>query len=277
MRAPAHPVVGILGGMGPEATVELMRRVIAATPARDDGDHLHMIADCNPHVPSRIAALVEGRGADPSPELAGMARRLETAGATMLAIACNTAHAYGDDIRSAVAIPLLDMIALTAGSVAALALRHRRVGILASSAVLKLGLYDEALARHGIATLAPVRQHCLMGIIRDVKRGRSGETVRARFVSIAEELASEPVDLLLIACTELSVIADAVAPDTPCLDALDILAREIVSNGRRGSQPERESRRHRQDEENLRAVPIRPRHSGASKGRKTRQGDCHAR
>ena len=112
---PRKPVVGILGGMGPEATVDLMRRVIAATPARDDCDHLHMIVDCNPDVPSRIAALVEGTGENPAPELARMAQRLETAGAGMLAIACNTAHAYADDIRAAVSVRLATVI-ITGGT-----------------------------------------------------------------------------------------------------------------------------------------------------------------
>ena len=106
-----HPVIGIIGGMGPEATVDLMRRVIAATPAGDDGDHIHMIVDNNPKIPSRIATLIDGNGIDPAPELIRMARGLEAAGATVLAIPCNTAHAYADQIAASVAIPLLDMVA----------------------------------------------------------------------------------------------------------------------------------------------------------------------
>lgn len=104
-RAPAiarQPVVGVLGGMGPEATVELMQRVIRATPARDDADHVRMIVDNNPKVPSRIAALIERRGDDPAPVIADMARGLEAAGADFLVIACNTAHHYLPTIRAAV-------------------------------------------------------------------------------------------------------------------------------------------------------------------------------
>ncbi len=108
-----QPVVGVVGGMGPEATVELMRRVIRATPARDDADHIHMIVDNNPKVPSRIKALIEGTGEDPGPTLAAMARGLEAAGADFLVIPCNTAHHYLPVIRTAVSIPVLDMIALT--------------------------------------------------------------------------------------------------------------------------------------------------------------------
>ena len=84
--------IGILGGMGPEATVLLMSRIIARTPAADDRDHVPLFVDNNTQVPSRIAALIEGTGEDPGPVLADMARRLEANGAEALAMPCNTAH-----------------------------------------------------------------------------------------------------------------------------------------------------------------------------------------
>ena len=92
MRTPR--TIGILGGMGPAATVLMMQRIIAAVPAEDDRGHIPLLVDSNTQVPSRIAALIEGTGADPTPELIRMARRLEAAGAEGLAIACNTAHHY---------------------------------------------------------------------------------------------------------------------------------------------------------------------------------------
>ncbi len=120
MRSSAQRVVGIIGGMGPEATVELMRRVIAATPADDDQDHIHLIIESNPKIPSRIAHLVDGSGADPKPELLRIARNLKAAGADALAMPCNTAHCYAAAIEEAASIPLLDMVELTAGRLAAL-------------------------------------------------------------------------------------------------------------------------------------------------------------
>ncbi len=83
-RAHREAIVGVIGGMGPEATTELMRRVLKATPTSDDGDHIHMIVDNNPKVPSRIGALLKGSGEDPGPIIADMATRLETAGADFL-------------------------------------------------------------------------------------------------------------------------------------------------------------------------------------------------
>jgi aspartate racemase len=226
-----RPIIGILGGMGPEATLDLMRRVLVATPARDDCDHVHLLIDSNPDIPSRIAALIDRTGQDPGPELVAMAKKLEAAGAEALAIACNTAHAYGAAIRSAVAVPLIDMIDLTAGTIAAMALANRRVGMLASTAVINVGLYEKALATHNIAVAVPKRQSDLMAVIKAVKRGDTGQMTRQTFSRIASELADDGVDLLLIACTELSVLADSIRPDVASVDALDVLARAIVRIG----------------------------------------------
>jgi len=227
-----RPVIGILGGMGPEATVDLMARVIAATPAADDVDHVHLLVDQNPQVPSRIKAVIEGTGESPAPVLAAMARGLEAAGSVALAMPCNTAHAYLAEIRAAVGVPVLDMLGLSAARLAATP-GVRRVGLLASTAVRMLGLYDRALNEAGLEPVFPARQEAVMELIRAVKRGQTGPAERAALAAVAEELRAE-TDAVLIACTELSVIADAIAPGAPVLDAMDALAAEIVRLGAPG-------------------------------------------
>jgi aspartate racemase len=225
-------VVGIIGGMGPEATVELMRRVIAATPADDDQDHIHLIVESNPKIPSRIAHLVEGSGADPKPELLRIARNLKAAGADALAIACNTAHCYAAAIEEAASIPLLDMVELAAARLAALR-PNARVGLLASTAVHRTGLYERALQRRGAAAVLPHRQDELMELIKDIKRGKSGPLAAATLAEIACELAGRS-DILLIACTELSVLPVPDVGAVPIIDALDVLTQAIVNFGRNG-------------------------------------------
>src|SRR5690606_39135970 len=101
--------VGILGGMGPEATVLLMQKLIAAVPARDDADHIPLLVDQNPQIPSRISFLFEGQGQDPGPVIASMASRLQSHGAEAIAMPCNTAHHFAPLIRDAVTVPFLDM------------------------------------------------------------------------------------------------------------------------------------------------------------------------
>jgi aspartate racemase len=143
-------------------------------------------------------------------------------------IACNTAHWYAPDVRAATSVPFLDMIDLTADALAERATGHKRVGLLASTAVHNVGLYEKALAARGLETVSPQDQPRLMEIIKAVKRGDSGSKVRSGYVAIAAQLASDRVDVLAVACTELSVLADALDPSLPVVDALDVLTRAII-------------------------------------------------
>src|SRR5687767_7815525 len=120
--------IGILGGMGPAATVELMSRIIKRTAAKDDRDHIRMLVDNNPKVPSRIAAIIEGTGADPLPELKRMASGLQLAGADFLVMACNTAHYYQAELAASVDIPFLSILDVTARHLAAHHPRAARIG-----------------------------------------------------------------------------------------------------------------------------------------------------
>jgi len=220
-----HRVVGIIGGMGPEATVDLMRRIIAKTPAHDDEDHIHLLVESNPKIPSRIAHLIKGTGADPTPELKRIARNLERAGAQGLAIPCNTAHVYADAIRGAVRIPLLDMVQLTVDKIAQSG-NVARVELLASTAVHRTALYERAFSARGINTLVPSRQDQVMALIQAVKRGETGARPQAELGDIARDAASR-ADVVLIACSELSVIAAGIA--VPFVDSLDVLAQAVVN------------------------------------------------
>ncbi|HEY0745772.1 MAG TPA: amino acid racemase, partial [Steroidobacteraceae bacterium] len=221
----AHRVVGIIGGMGPEATVDLMRRVIAKTPVQDDQDHIHLIVESNPKIPSRIAHLINKTGADPTPELIRIAQNLQRAGAQALAMPCNTAHAYAASIRGAVGIPLLDMVAVTVDRIIALPGVVARVGLLASTAVQITKLYEKAFIPHGIATIFPDKQDELMTLIKAVKRGDTGLQSQAALGRIALEMANQ-ADILLIACSELSVIASGIS--VPFVDSQDVLAQAVV-------------------------------------------------
>ena len=220
-----HRVVGIIGGMGPEATLDLMRRVLAKTPAQVDQDHIHLIVESNPKIPSRVAHLIEGTGADPTPELIRIAGNLQRAGAEALAIPCNTAHAYAHSIRRAVSIPLLDMVQLTVDQIASS--RHvARVGLLASSAVLATELYSRSFSGHGIDVVHPVQQDELMSLINAVKCGETGMEIQTALAGIARALANE-ADVLLVGCSELSVIAAGIT--APFVDSLDVQAQAIVN------------------------------------------------
>src|SRR5689334_14616145 len=146
-------IVGVIGGMGPEATVDFLHRLVARTPARDDADHLHVLVDNNPKVPSRIAALIEGTGKDPAPALCAMAQGLQAQGADFLVMPCNTAHFYLPAIAQSVSIPMLDMVQLAIARLAASG--AHRVGLLASPAVRMVGLYKARMKQAGLEAIFP--------------------------------------------------------------------------------------------------------------------------
>ena len=219
-------MVGIIGGMGPEATVELMRRVTVRTRAEDDEDHVHLLIESNPKIPSRIAHLIEGTGRDPLREILGVAYNLHSAGADALAIPCNTAHHYAEEIQAAVTIPLLHMVKLAVARIAAENPRAR-VGLLASTAVHRVGIYERELADRGLELVLPRRQDDLMALIRGVKRGETGAGATRRLAEIGSEL-EDHCTVALIACSELSLISAHLAARGRVLDSLDVLADAIV-------------------------------------------------
>lgn len=221
--------VGVIGGMGPEATVEFMRRLIAAVPAKDDADHLHVIVDNNPKIPSRIKALIEGSGESPEPVLVDMARKLQSAGADFLTIPCNTAHYYLPAIADAVRIPVLDVVALTVDKFNALESKPRRIGVLASQAVRLVGLFEKRLGLSGHQVLFPDVQaeKQLLDVIHAVKTGRVTASTIQSYEGIANRLVDDGADVLLVACTELSLLP-ARERSRPEIDTLDLLVAATV-------------------------------------------------
>ncbi|MCW7752874.1 amino acid racemase [Desulfobotulus sp. H1] len=237
MQCGKEKVVGILGGMGPAATVDLMKRVIDLTPAVDDADHIRMIVDNNPGVPSRMKALLDGTGESPGPCMAEMARRLASWGADFLVIPCNTAHFYYDDVRNAVSAPVVHLVDLTASVVAERLPEHMKAGIMASTAVVNTGLYDKAFMPYGVPLLypCPADQERLLDVIRSVKAGDRGWDIRNSFLAIAASLVKEGAGILIIACTELGVIGEELGAEF--VDTTDVLASHIVSVVKKGALP----------------------------------------
>ena len=219
--------VGVIGGMGPEATVDFLRRIVAATPAKDDSDHIRVLVDNNPKIPSRIAALIDGTGEDPLPVLISMACGLERQGADFLVIPCNTAHYYLPRIAAAVSVPILDMVTLAIAEVGKLSPRPDRIGMLASPAVQKVGLYASRLNEAGFEAIFPDAggEARMLDIIRAVKSNTLTPQHRQDYTEIATSLNA---DAYLIACTELSVIGPPDGLSKPHVDALDILVAATI-------------------------------------------------
>lgn len=220
--------------MGPEATVLLMQRIIAATSAHDDADHVPLLVDQNPQVPSRIAALIEGTGADPAPVLIAMARRLQEAGAEALAMPCNTAHHYAPELAESVHIPFLNMVELAAGQADSCAAEGDVIGVLASPAVRITGILDRALAQCERKAIYPDDEAALLRAIRSIKAYGANEAAREALVAASVELHDRGAQVQLVACTEFSLLGADLVPGAQVLDTLDLLVAAICDFARSG-------------------------------------------
>ncbi|MGR3504006.1 aspartate/glutamate racemase family protein [Pseudaestuariivita sp.] len=229
--------VGVLGGMGPEATVLFMSRVLAAVPARNDADHIPLLVDQNPQVPSRIKALLEGGTEDPCPVLAGMARRLARAGAEALVMPCNTAHHYAPAIRAAAGVPLISMVDLAAAQASVLAPRGR-IGLLGSPALAKVGVFDAPLAACGLSLTPLADAEATLETIRRIKAdGPSAQAIRQLSTEAAAQAAAG-AEAICICCTEFSLVAREIQAPVPVFDALDLLVEATVRFARDGHVPD---------------------------------------
>lgn len=235
----ARRAVGVMGGMGPAATVDFLDRVRRRTPARTDAEHLRLLVDSDPTLADRHAALASG-GPSPGPRLAAMAAGLERAGAQGLVLVCNSAHAWADEIRAAVNIPFVDMVAETA---AALARRHsnvRRPGLLAAAACLDARLYEAAFAPLELTPVAPEGElrTRFMALLARIKGGDTGDEARAAMAALAEALMAQGADAIVAGCTEVPLVLGEADVDAPFVDSTGVLADRTVAFGLGSWTPE---------------------------------------
>lgn len=213
--------LGVIGGMGPAATVAFLARVQALTPARGDQDHIRVIADINPHVPDRNTNPGEAEAV-----LTAMAVRLRDAGAEVLAMPCNTAHAQAGGVRT-VGPPFIDMIEETTARVSATG--ARRVGVLATPG--GEALYAPALAARGLAAvlLEGADRETFMALIYGVKRGETGPAARAAMAALARSLAAAGADHLVAGCTEVPLLLAPEDAPVGLTDSAEVLAEVCVA------------------------------------------------
>ena len=219
--------IGIIGGMGPLATVDLFSKIVHFTHAEQDADHLHVLIDDDPSIPSRMDAILRG-GPDPAPAMCAAAKRLEAAGADFLIIGCNTAHYYYPAVHAAVKIPVLNLLDITAEEARQKGMQ--KVGLLATDAVLDLRLYEEALLSRGVEVVKPdpAGQKEVMHIIFDgVKAGKQTFDTSG-LQKVLASFAAAGADTAILGCTELPLAFQLYGITYPHLDPTALLAREAI-------------------------------------------------
>jgi aspartate racemase len=219
--------LGIIGGMGPAATCDLMEKIIALTTASCDQEHLHILTDVNTNIPDRTAAILHG-GADPLPELIRSGQRLETAGAEFLIMPCNTAHYFYDGLAAQVGVPILHMPRLTAAVLQRAGVK--KAAVLATDGTIQSGIYGKALEELGIEPLYPTSPHQaeIMRLIYDGVKARRISLTDIPVRDIMDELQQRGAEKFLLACTELPIAFAELGISENCLDPTRVLAWESV-------------------------------------------------
>ena len=220
---------GIIGGMGPAATCDLMAKVIDSTDAHDDQHHIHLLVDQNTDVPDRTAAILKD-GADPMPELIGSAKRLQAAGADFLCMSCNTAHYFHERLSKEVSIPILHMPAESAKELKRRGVR--KVGLLATDGTIRTGVYHRYLKAEGIEVVVPEgeNQAAVMSLIYDCvkKNAPVGDYPAAAVAKTVADLKARGAEAFLLACTELPIAFERLGYREGFVDPTLVLARAII-------------------------------------------------
>jgi aspartate racemase len=221
-------VVGIIGGMGPRATLDLFQKIIDLTPAQQDQDHLHVMIDSNPQVPDRTAYLL-GQGESPLPWLLESARRLERSGADLLCMPCNTAHHFVEQIRRETAVPLISIIEAAHQAIRERYPQTRRIGLMATRGTFDGRVYHRALCPAGleIIPLDESLKDQVMDVIYAVKAGRWKEQIGS-LASCVNRFRKAGAEILIAGCTEIPLLLPYSQLDLPVVDATRELAENVV-------------------------------------------------
>lgn len=218
--------LGIIGGVGPLATMFIGEMIVRKTVAEKDQDHIHTIITNNSNIPDRTAFILGDSDENPVPVIIEDAHRLEAAGAEVLLIPCNTAHSFYEEIQGKTSLPLIHMIEETAQYVKRKG--AKRVGILGTYGTIQTGIYQEACEKQGMEAVIPNEetQSLVMSLIYDdIKAGKKADP--AKWARIRQAMYEADCDEIILGCTELSIVRQELAL-TDCVDSLLVLAEVAI-------------------------------------------------
>ncbi len=222
-------LIGVLGGMGPAATIDFMTKVRALTPAQRDQEHVPLLVHCVPQIPDRVSAILTGGDAPFLPLLAG-ARLLEAGGARAIAIACNTAHHWHARLAAEVDIPVLHIAHAVRDLISGQSVGYQRLALMGTVGIRAARLYDNMLAPEMGELLFPdvPAQTAIDRAIGCVKAGELASARQYAAEAVDRLRDGQQADRLLLACTELPIALRDSAFSDVCIDATHALAQACV-------------------------------------------------
>lgn len=225
-----NSVIGILGGMGPEATLECFHSIIEQTPADKDQDHLQVLINNNPAIPDRTEAILSN-GNSPVSKLRQSALTLQKAGASFIIMPCNTAHYFLEEIQNTLTIPILNMI----GEVSHELRLDSKVGLVATTGTIKTGIYDKYLRENDIEIVTPQQdyQKEFMDIIygkKGVKAGYKTNKLKKRLLRVIDNIFEQiEVEKVIAGCTEVRLILEKLNGDKKLVKPIDVIVKSAVN------------------------------------------------
>ena len=224
--------LGILGGVGPLATVYFADLIVKMTPAACDQDHIRTIVSNNPKIPDRTDYILDRTKPNPLPAMIADAKMLESVGCDAIAIPCNTAHFFFDEIQKNVGVRVINIIEETLRYAYRTVPGLQKVGVLATTGTLHSDVYPHVASRFGIECVYPDADgvRSLMHIIYDqVKAGQPVD--RDAFFAVVDSMKARGCDAVILGCTELSVIYYELQIKRPdILDSMTALAAACVQD-----------------------------------------------
>lgn len=219
--------LGIIGGMGPLATVDIYKKITELTLAHCDAGHMHIYIDSNTSIPDRTQAILSGKES-PVSELVCSAQKLESIGADFLLMACNTAHYFYKQVADSVSIPVLHMIEEAAQAVQDAGVK--KIAVLATVGTLQSGLYTRALEKRNISVIVPSesQEKTVMAAIYDCMKASNFKYDTSGFVVMLENLKEQGAEAFLLGCTELPSFFSYFNLEYPIFDSVAILAKKSI-------------------------------------------------
>lgn len=223
-------ILGIFGGMGPEATINFYNEIVRLTPAQKDQDHIPTLIYSFPQVPDRTTVIKSG---DRSiiPYLQEGVRRLEEAGASFIAIPCVTAHFFYNQMRDVVKIPIIHVIIETVQAVCNCCPGCKTVGLLASSGTIETGLYEKEFRARNITTIVPdpeTQKNCVMKTVYGIKAGNDKKEYEELLFTALEELYDKDAQVIVLGCTEIPIVFNTQWDRIPVVNSTRVLAEAAI-------------------------------------------------
>ncbi len=226
-----NKIIGIIGGMGPEATANLYMKIIKATKVEKDQDHFRVIIDSNPKIPDRTAAILQN-GESPVEEMVKTGRNLEKLGVDVALIPCNTAHYFIDEVQSQLSIPILNALEEMNKYIKESFPEITKIGLLATSGTIKTGLYKKFIMDVEILVPHPTSQEekVMKAIYGDngIKAGNTGDEPMELLRSASNELIESGAELIIAGCTEIGLALKPHHISKPLIDPMDVVAEVVV-------------------------------------------------